>query len=698
MQKPSIDSVAAVRRLLLRVRMTPCNCLHVLASVLFLIGAEASIAAQPQDHQENLLKDNPSFEAGPFGAGHGEYAFPGWSGSNYRFGGNYVDGGDATDGHSCFHINWGGRLATAPPSRPAVTPGVVYEMRFDIRTLIGRWPDEWLGTTPYLDFFDAKGNRVKSYWGPDWLPQVQPRGVAPWQEFEVRGVAPVGAATAGVRIDAPSGVFHDPAHAYEDNRDVEVDNFKLYRVGEAADRLAIRRYPKLVEPGKPATLSVIFAATAPRKLSVRLLRSTGDTVAQSDGEAPIGRGMLTVALPLPDTLKDGDYSWSIQLLDPSGGARPTAQLSLDNVFCDQSVTLPASGAFVIDADNSDIVRMGRWDVSDPKHPEMIWFASEIRLRFNGTSLTLHASASNDGYGGPQSIPLTIVIDGDESNLTTVNVNAFDGRFPLAKGLKDAVHTAVIFKANESDQTIRFDGVELDPGRGLLRPEPLPTRKIEIYGDSVTSGGSAEPNYFAYAPLLGRTLDADVHVISKGGTGVSASFSNMVTLRSYWNRLTFRNVWDASKEKPWNFAQWTPDAVLIAIGHNDQFNNGREHFAEHYKEFVGDLRKVYPQTPIFCTNTLISGDPAFYGSAISPIVEQYKRVYFGFQRASWTDPATGHPPTAAHAAMVNGDADRFSYADWIEDHVGWGIGDKPSLQCTQPSPTAEPTHPNGPRRE
>ena len=177
-------------------------------------------------------------------------------------------------------------------------------------------------------------------------------------------------------------------------------------------------------------------------------------------------------------------------------------------------------------------------------------------------------------------------------------------------------------------------------------------------------------------MLGRVLNAEVHVISKGGTGVAASFGHMVTLLDYWNLLNFPNVFDVSQTPKWNFSSWQPDAVLIAIGHNDQFNGGADKFADRYHTFVTAVREAYPKAHIFCTNTVISANTGQFESAILPLLSQDRNISFAFQLSSWVDPATGHPPTEAHRAMVFGDKDRLSLADWIETKMGWGV-DAPS---------------------
>lgn len=627
--------------------------------------------------ETNLLTQNPSFEApGKFNFSHGDYSLPGWQGNNPLYAGHHVADGEAIDGTRRLHMDWAGTISTAPEARPAAAPGFVYELRYDLRTLVGKYPEEWLGTRSYLEFFDAEGKLLKKVWGPDWAPQSQAQGEHPWETITVRGVAPAGAATVGVRVEAPGGTFHSKEKNRVENRHVEVDHFRLVRIDETRDALAVRRFPRLIEPGKPATLAIHHAATAPRTLFVRLVDKAGRTRADAQQPVAAGRALSAVPVSIPAKLEAGDYAWEISLAAANDGAKASATLRETGVFCDESVALPPKDSVDLDADHPRIVRMGRWDDANPKRAWMHWFASEIRVRFNGTSLALRGSAADNGFGGAKTATLNVVIDDDEANVRVVKIDRKDAVFPLVDHLSDGVHTARIFKSSESGEPVRFDGLRFDQGRGLLRPEPLPTRRLEIYGDSVTSGGSASPNYFGYAPTLGRELNADIHVISKGGTGVASSFSHMITQLEYWDRLSCENLFDASKAPAWDFKRWTPDGVLVATGHNDQFNGGAETFKERYTQLLSSLRKVYPDASIFCANTIISAPVGHFQRALQPLLPGDRKLHFAFQWSSWTDPKTAHPPTAGHAAMVYGDRDRFSMADWIEERLGWGL-DQPA---------------------
>ena len=157
---------------------------------LLVAGCPAASCLTASAAETNLLAANPSFEDAAFNTfKNGPFELPGWTGKNYLYNGQAVQDGCATNGERRFHMDWGGMLATALANRPAATPGAVYEMRYDLRTLVGKYPDEWLGTKSFLEFFDADGQLIKQYWGSGWMPQAQAQGEHPWEMIKVRGVA-----------------------------------------------------------------------------------------------------------------------------------------------------------------------------------------------------------------------------------------------------------------------------------------------------------------------------------------------------------------------------------------------------------------------------------------------------------------------------------------------------------------------------
>ncbi len=618
-------------------------------------------------HAQNLLTVNPSFENGGGTFGNGSVSFNGWIGANWAYNYNGVATGNATDGTHDYSVTFGGYLQTAPSARPPVSPGSVYELNFDAQTYFCGNPGLQLGTVPHILFFDSAGNQLKDAAGLTDRYQAQSAGVYPYQTFRSRAVAPPNAATAAVETAADRGSYPN-----QDLRSVYWDNYKFTKIAETQDQIGVRSFRHLIQAGQSSALVLKVAATGPRDVLVRLVEGTSN-YAITRTSVLTGRGLINVSYPVPSSAPTAtDYSWQMQVVSTGGawGSGPgSATATLTGVFLDGDLK---TNSGPVTADNTNLLFMGRIGANGTTR-SLYWYGSEMRARFSGTSFTVNVTSSGNGYGGYQTANFAAIIDGNVSGLANFSATGVNQSVKVASGLASGIHTLTIFKTDESaSDSFTVNSVTLDSGCGLLRPEPLPTRKIEIYGDSVTSGGSASPNYVAYAPLLARELNADVHIISKGGTGVAASFSGMVTLPQYWNLLNFPNAFSVSGSPVWNFSQWQPDVVVIAIGHNDQFNGGTPKFPAAYASFVHNVRAVYPNADIFCCNTVISAPLSLFDPVVPPLIDSDSKIHYLFQPNSWTDPNTGHPPTAAHAAMVYGDASHASMADWIEDNMNWGV--------------------------
>ncbi len=625
----------------------------------------------------NLLTNNPGFEAVAFSTfTNGAYSFQGWNGHNPLYNQHAVYDGGGTQGTRHFHQDWGGNLSTAPNARAAAVPGQQFLMLVDLRSLIRNFDFQRLGTRLFIEFFNSSGTLIKQVWGPDWSPQVQSTaaGTGVWETHLVRGVAPAGTASVGVRIYSPSGQFNSNEANYTQDRHVEVDNVRVYVLPENQDRLAYRRAPRLVEPGKTATLKINHATSSPRTLRVALLNSSGVEVTSGTVSVSSGRFRATpMNVAVPGNLPNGTYSWRITLVSTAGGNAVATQ-DVPNVIVDETISAPTLNGTDFRADNPNIVYMGRIENLANGSRWLHWFGSEVRIRFKGTSLSMIGGINESPFGGFFDHNLRVVVDGDFANPVTVNLptNGSQSVTTLVSGLSDAVHTVTIIKDQESDRSVRLDAFRVDASRGLLRAEPLSDRRIEIFGDSVTNGGEASPNLFGYAPLVGRELDADVHIIAKGGTGVASSFSGQSTLLKYWDNLTFQNVFYPEGGQKFDLAGWAPDIVVVAIGHNDQFNDGGFIFRPRYADFRAALRSAYGEVPVVSTNTTISNPLFHFENAIAPLTAVDSDWFFLFQHNPSDNLLYGHPDRAGHAAMAYGDTLRFSLADGIEDQAGWGL--------------------------
>ena len=631
---------------------------------------------------------NPGFETGNLSSSaNGPYTLTGWEGTNLRYGGHFIGSGTVaagtvTQGNKKLVQTWGGTLNTAVSARVLAAPGATFLLRYDQVARVRNFPAEKLGSFRYIEFFDAAGVLLKKAYGTASDYVVQDTGKDLWQTFSLRATAPVNTASMGVRVDSPAGAYVGNT-SYEDDRSVEYDNFSLTLVPETVDRLAYRRAPRLVEPGKNATLRIHHVCMAPRVLEVGLVNAAGIEVAISSMNVAKGRFLNTsLVVPIPAGLANGTYEWRIRLR-ASAAAPELVFKAIPGVFVNETVALPAAGAIEFLADHPNVQYMGRIENLANGSRWLHWFGSEVRLRFSGTSATLRGSVNDNGFGGAVPGEIIVVVDDNFAAAVTLPLTSFNFTQPLVTGLPNGVHTLRIFKSNETDKHVRIDAIRVDAGKGLLLPEPLPARKIEIFGDSVTSGGNATPTLGGYAPLLGRELDADVHIISKAGSGVAASFSGVALLGDYYDNLTFPNAFDGSVGQAWNFSQWTPNLIVIGIGHNDQFNGGAITFPAKYLEFKTKLRNDYPAlTPILSANTLISAPLGHFTTAVMPLVAGDPNHRLAFQPFPWETQVNGHPSTAGHAAQVNGDVTRFSQAAVIEEMLGASLPPAVQLDAYQ----------------
>ncbi len=249
----------------------------------------------------------------------------------------------------------------------------------------------------------------------------------------------------------------------------------------------------------------------------------------------------------------------------------------------------------IEMDHPDVRFIGRFDRSDPKQPRCSWSASAVIVRFRGTAMAVRL---NDGPNGRYKI----VIDGKASGVLKTQG---DRRYVVADDLSDAEHTIMLFKmAEPCFGTTTFKGIELSPGATLL-PPPRNERRIQVIGDSVTTGygntaksekerfsPDTQDAYQTYAAIAARAFDADYVCIAWSG-------------RKIWPDDTIVELYDRTLPQDpasrWDFTRDAADVVVIALGGND-FRGGNPPQAEWsgaYAAFVRRIRADYPRATILC---------------------------------------------------------------------------------------------------
>lgn len=318
---------------------------------------------------------------------------------------------------------------------------------------------------------------------------------------------------------------------------------------------------------------------------------------------------------------------------------------------------------IIRPDHKNLQYMGRIDTSDPKAYMMIYPASLVTIRFRGTEISALLENHRQFWGNY----MGVLVDGIQSCIClTENGNEDNTEvrsFLLAKNLPQGEHTVTLFKRQDSCHKVYFCGFELPEGAEVLEPLPLPARKMEVYGDSVSAGevseaveytGKADPEHngeysnvwYSYAWTAARKLNAQLHDIAQGGI-------SLLDGTGYFNApgLTgMENCWDKLQYNPalgevtgWDFSRYTPDIVVIAIGQND--NNPEDimkndyhgakadNWRAQYKKLVGHIRGKYPQALIVLATTILCHDKG-WDDAIGEVCREIgdeKIVQFRYKR-------------------------------------------------------------------
>src|SRR5471030_1563788 len=234
-------------------------------------------------------------------------------------------------------------------------------------------------------------------------------------------------------------------------------------------------------------------------------------------------------------------------------------------FCYLIFMLLIQGAFgagsrdslkLFTADNAKIQYTGRIDFTDKLKPRIWAPGVYIVAKFKGSRCEMLIS---DEAGGNNHNYLEIVID--DSAPYMVELTGKTNVLSVPAGLSDKQHTILICKDTESNiGYIDFLGFRC---KGLLSLPARPKRKIEYFGDSITSGTGMDLSvvpcgkgqwydqhnaYMSYGPLTSRNLDAQWQLTALAGVGLVHSCCDMnVLLPQIYDKVFLRN-----DTIPWNF--------------------------------------------------------------------------------------------------------------------------------------------------
>jgi lysophospholipase L1-like esterase len=294
--------------------------------------------------------------------------------------------------------------------------------------------------------------------------------------------------------------------------------------------------------------------------------------------------------------------------------------------CSAVITKYGEELSACDADDPNIIYVGRVNNENPKNVIYDWPGVHISAKFNGSSCFLRLKDHGNLY--------SIIVD---NNAPVTLKTGNDTVYNIYSGLPDSIpHSVTIHKRTEAFLGKgEFRGFFLEKGRRLLKPDPGLDRRIEFIGNSITCGygvegpgpechftPETENAYMSYASITAREMGAEYSLIAYSGKGVVRNYGDKdsvskETMPDLYDRICYGDSVDK-----WNFNSWKPQVVVINLGTNDYSTKpfpDKLVFKSGYKKLINRVRALYPGVLIFCICGPMIEEPCF--SYINEVVTE-----------------------------------------------------------------------------
>ena len=309
---------------------------------------------------------------------------------------------------------------------------------------------------------------------------------------------------------------------------------------------------------------------------------------------------------------------------------------------------------IIEPDDERLQYCGRIDFEDAKAPEFVYPCSSIEVAVSGNSVRVIVSNRNAYWENA----LGYIIDGKQGKVVLPDTDE-KVILTLAEDMEDILHQVMLFKRQDSCHTFRFYGFVAEDGARVEKAAPLPERKIEVYGDSVSAGevseavrctGKEDPvhngeysnSYYSYAWMTARKLNAQIHDIAQGGIALLNKTGwfmepDQIGMEEIYDKI--RYLPQLGRPRLWDFSGYKAHVVIVAIGQND--SHPWDYMAENYEgeesrywrmkygEFIRKLRAMHPHAAIILTTTILNHHRNWdlaIGEVCRKLQEDDKKIY------------------------------------------------------------------------
>lgn len=338
---------------------------------------------------------------------------------------------------------------------------------------------------------------------------------------------------------------------------------------------------------------------------------------------------------------------------------------------------------------------GRFDLSDPNsgtYGHFAWPGSAVGATFTGTQLSVQLNDSGAPDNGNQVFNwFDVTIDNQAPVVVTTQAGVTS--YPVAQGLSSGSHTVWLRKRTEAwIGNVRFLG--FDPGTGgkLTGAPGIPNRRVEVvgastecgYGDTESVGlngcvfsPATESANLAWPKVMADSLSAEYTNVAYSGKGVYRDIypqESNVTMP-----MIYPLIDPSDPSSSWNFASWTPDAVVVDMGGNDfDAYDGTTAlsapdaagFEGAYAGLLQTIRQHYPKAVILCiigptdVGTQRTGMTTDIQAAIAQTGDKNTFFYALPVYTGTTFGCENHPDAALHAVMAQ------QIGAQLKTHLGW----------------------------